>query len=558
MEEAADQFADDATLVAAIGIWDDRLTAAAKRLIGTATDRHELGPLFDYEIMSIVPLAEDGVIGLLRHEQRRRAIMAMPSPAFAIDHRGMVVIANAEACALLDIKTGSSFSSDLVDPAFLKSYRNLVEACADPFADSQNAILRIGRADATPVLFEARMKPDGEDGVVVFRKVGIGLTDVGGRFLADAFDLTESEVGIIRLLMDGLNPKEMAERRKTAEATVRTQLKSIFLKTGTSGQTELMRIVSGISLFQVAKSKNTNPKIFRPVGDGNDEGELIRVGIGQYVQVNESGAPDGRPFLSLHGLFLGYSYPAVAEKLLVDKGLRRIGLMRPGFGRSTPADQGETLGEIVDRFATVLDALKIDKCPVVAHGFGGAHAFAFANRHPDRVSALIMIGAFLPTGNMASVMRLSGFQRALMFAAQHSPAMFSFFSRTAERVLERDGMVEFLRRYLGSSQADIRTLSAQESETSMRMRLNLAQAQQIETYRQECLMQISDLSEYAKHPGIPVIVLHGAQDPVFPVDLVRKAATALKADRFEELPECGQLILYAKPEAAIAAIAEYA
>ncbi len=33
MEEAADQFADDTTLVAAIGIWDEKLTAAAKRLI---------------------------------------------------------------------------------------------------------------------------------------------------------------------------------------------------------------------------------------------------------------------------------------------------------------------------------------------------------------------------------------------------------------------------------------------------------------------------------------------------------------------------------------------
>ena len=77
MEEAADQFADDATLVAAIGIWDEKLTAAAKRLISNGEAGEAGDRLFDYEIMSLVPLAEEGVIGLLKHEQRKRAIDAM-------------------------------------------------------------------------------------------------------------------------------------------------------------------------------------------------------------------------------------------------------------------------------------------------------------------------------------------------------------------------------------------------------------------------------------------------------------------------------------------------
>ncbi len=277
-----------------------------------------------------------------------------------------------------------------------------------------------------------------------------------------------------------------------------------------------MRIVSGISLFQATKARNINPRIFRPVGTPPEDGRMVRLPSGGFVQINESGDPDGRPFLSLHGLFLGYSLPQIAEKQLFDEKLRRFGLMRPGFGRSSPVEANTPLGELVDRFAHVMDALGVEKCPVAAHGFGGAHAFAFANRHPDRVSALILIGAFLPTGNISSVIRLSGFQRALMFAAQHSPAMFSFFSRTAERVLERDGMIEFLKRYLGTSKSDIEALSRFETESSMRMRLNLSQAQQIETYRQECLLQISDLSEFANHPGVPVVVLHGKEDPVFP------------------------------------------
>ncbi len=558
MEEAADRFADDATLMAAIGIWDEKLTAAAKRLIGSSTDSEAWGPLFDYEIMHIVSQAENGVIGLLKHEQRRRAIQNLPSSAFVIDQFGTVLVANDAARALLGLSELRKLPDNLIDAAFMNAYRALLDACADPAADSRSAIVRMGKDETSQFLFEARIKPDGDDGIIVFRKIGIGLTDVGARFLADAFELTDSEVGIIKLLMEGLLPKEIAARRNTAEGTVRTQLKSIYLKTGTSGQTELMRIVSGISLFQVAKTSGDIQKLLRPQAGAASDGRLVSIGGGHFVQVNESGAEVGKPFLSLHGLFLGYAFPTDAENLLKSKGLKRIGLMRPGFGRSTPAAQGETLGEIVDRFTQVMDALGIDKCPVVAHGFGGAHAFAFANRHPERVSALILIGAFLPVANMATVIRLSGFQRALMFAAQHSPAMFTFFARTAARVLERDGIIEFLRRYLGSSKADIEILSHHETESSIRMRLNLAQAQQIETYRQECLMQISDLTPYARHPNVPVIVIHGTQDPVFPVELVRKAAKALKVDAFHELSDCGQMILYARPEVAVDAIAQYA
>ena len=401
LEEAADQFADDAMLVAAIAIWDNRLTAAAKRLIGTATDHDAWGPLFDYEIMSLVPQAEDGVIGMLKFAQRRRAIMDMPSPAFVIDHRARVLVANDSACALLGLVNDGGFAPALVDPAFARTFRELLDCSADQVSASRSAILRIGEDRSGQFLFEARAKPDGEHGIIVLRKIGIGLTDVGARFLADAFDLTDSEVGVIKLLMEGLQAKEMAARRNTAEATIRSQLKSIFSKTGTSGQTELLRIVSGISLFQVAKtSGGEGNKTFLNARPLSNEGQLVELPNGQFVQVNESGAASGRPFLSLHGLFLGYAFPAIAEELLIKGGLRRFGIMRPGFGRSTPVEAGLPLGDSVDRFADVMDALGIDKCPIVAHGFGGAHAFAFAHRHPDRVSALILVGAFLPAGNM--------------------------------------------------------------------------------------------------------------------------------------------------------------
>ncbi len=560
LEAAADQFSDDSALLNAIATWDERLTAVAKRFMANDDGSTRNEPMFDIEIGSVVPQAEERVIGLLRLEQRRLPIINHGSAAFALDRNGVITVANKMAQDQLEFQDGHRFDAGLVDPLFRSVMPALYTALNNTHGEVTSKIVRIGSGETGQTLFEARVaNPAGaDDQWIIFRKIGISLTPQGAQFLGEAFALTESEIAVIRLIMDGCGTKAIAARRATAEGTVRTQLKSIFAKTGTSGQTELLRIVSGISLFQASKQSGIRTPEMSDIRKAESKKRLIRISGGHTIEIDESGDPSGKPFLSLHGLFLGYSFPSVAEGLLISNGLRRIGLLRPGFGRSTPGDPGESIVDIVDKFVEVLDALGIKKCPVVAHGFGGAYAFALAHHHPQRVSAVVNIGAYLPTGNMESIIRLSGFQRALMFSAKHSPMLFSFFSRAAQRVFERDGMVVFLKRYLGSSQNDVAMLKDNEMESSMRMRLNLSHAQEIETYRQECLMQMSDLSAYAKHPGVPVTIVHGSEDPVFPVESIRKAAVDLKADVFREVKNCGQLMLYSHPEIAIEAIRTYA
>lgn len=560
LEAAADQFSDDTALLNAIAMWDERLTAVAKRFMASAdgSARHE--PLFDIEIGSAAPQAEERVIGLLRLEQRRCPIINHSSAAFALDKNGVITVANEMARNQLELQEGHRFDAGLLDPLFRSVMPALYAALNDTNGEATSKIVRIGSGETGQTLFEARVAnaAGADEPWIIFRKIGISLTNQGAQFLGEAFELTESEIAVIRLIMDGCTTKAIAARRATAEGTVRTQLKSIFAKTGTSGQTELLRIVSGISLFQASKQSGIRTSEMLDVRKAESKKRLIRISGGHTIEIDESGDPSGKPFLSLHGLFLGYSFPSVAEELLLSNGLRRIGLLRPGFGRSTPGDPGESIGHIVGKFVEVLDALGIKKCPVVAHGFGGAYAFALAHHFPERVSAVVNIGAYLPTGDMESIIRLSGFQRALMFSAKHSPMLFSFFSRAAQRVFERDGMVVFLKRYLGSSQTDVTMLKDNEMESAMRMRLNLSHAQEIETYRQECLMQMSDLSAYAKHPGVPVTIVHGSEDPVFPVESIRKAAIDLQADVFHEVKNCGQLMLYSHPEIAIEAICAHA
>jgi DNA-binding CsgD family transcriptional regulator len=61
--------------------------------------------------------------------------------------------------------------------------------------------------------------------------------------ISTTFDLTPAEARVASLLVSGLPVKRIARELKVGLSTVRTQLKSVFEKTGTHRQSELMRVL---------------------------------------------------------------------------------------------------------------------------------------------------------------------------------------------------------------------------------------------------------------------------------------------------------------------------
>lgn len=69
-----------------------------------------------------------------------------------------------------------------------------------------------------------------------------------GPLLRSLFGLTAAETRVAWLVADGHTPAEVAERLQTSVATVRTQLKAVYFKTGVRRQAELSRLVGGLAL----------------------------------------------------------------------------------------------------------------------------------------------------------------------------------------------------------------------------------------------------------------------------------------------------------------------
>jgi len=121
---------------------------------------------------------------------------------------------------------------------------------------------------------------------------------------------------------------------------------------------------------------------------------LVRTRFGQ-LEVAETG--DGPPVLMVHGTGGGFDQALAFAAPLVAHGWRVIAPSRIGYLRSD-YPPGATPATEADGFADLLDALGIDRVPVIGGSAGAQPAIEFAIRHPDRCSALVALvpAAFAP------------------------------------------------------------------------------------------------------------------------------------------------------------------
>lgn len=98
--------------------------------------------------------------------------------------------------------------------------------------------------------------------------------------------------------------------------------------------------------------------------------------------------------LLVHGVTSSHLvWPFVVDRLT---GIRAIAPDLRGRGRSNAVAGSAGLAAHADDLAATLDALGIDRILVVGHSMGAFVALAFAHRHPDRVTRLVLVDGGMP------------------------------------------------------------------------------------------------------------------------------------------------------------------
>lgn len=124
--------------------------------------------------------------------------------------------------------------------------------------------------------------------------------------------------------------------------------------------------------------------------------EMLRVSPRHTIYFEQCGNPDGMPAIALHG---GPGGGASAEmRRFFDPHRYRIVLSdQRGCGRSSPFASVEenTTWDLVDDMERLRERLGVQKWLVFGGSWGSTLALAYAAKHPERVSALVLRGVFL-------------------------------------------------------------------------------------------------------------------------------------------------------------------
>ena len=113
-----------------------------------------------------------------------------------------------------------------------------------------------------------------------------------------------------------------------------------------------------------------------------------RVINGRFGDLEFGEVGDGSPVLMVHGTGGGFDQGLDFAQRLSIAGLRVIAPSRFGYLRSAFPDDPSSENQ-ADAFVDLLDALQIERAPVIGGSAGALSAIQFAIRHPQRCSALV-------------------------------------------------------------------------------------------------------------------------------------------------------------------------
>ena len=124
----------------------------------------------------------------------------------------------------------------------------------------------------------------------------------------------------------------------------------------------------------------------------SEESKFIDVG-GAQAHVRDRGNPDGIPLVLIHGsggslhVWEGWACELRSKRRLISVDL-------PGHGLTGAWPSGAyTVEAYADFIEALLDTLKIESVALAGHSLGGAVAWTFAARRPDRVTQIILVDA---------------------------------------------------------------------------------------------------------------------------------------------------------------------
>lgn len=270
---------------------------------------------------------------------------------------------------------------------------------------------------------------------------------------------------------------------------------------------------------------------------------------GRTIGVADYGAPGATAVLWCHGGPGSRLEPAHVAPEAAAAGLRIVGIDRPGYGRSTP-QPGRTIAGWVPDALTVADHLGIERFVTVGVSTGGAFALAVAAAAPARTLGVVACGAMT---DMASDECRSTMSPAHTHAVWDAPDRDAAIAAAVDAHGEHGEKLSHITTVLPPS--DLALFRDSERLAAITADMSEMFAFGNEGYADD---RISDGNGWTTFDvgsiTCPVIVLHGALDPLVSVAHARHTAAIVPTARLELVDELGHFSIFERVVPAIVEI----
>jgi pimeloyl-ACP methyl ester carboxylesterase/DNA-binding CsgD family transcriptional regulator len=346
--------------------------------------------------------------------------------------------------------------------------------------------------------------------------------------IQQSFGLTPAEARLVKTLANGChNLNEAAESLGISIHTARSQIKTIFEKTNTNSQLELIkRILTSPSV--IFGESQPLKVIHQHTEDEHLQAyQSLRLHDGRIMSYAEYGDPKGEPVVFCHAVAGSrLQYPR-GDTLAATLGLRIIVPDRPGIGYSDMKND-YTLLDWSQDLTQLVNHLNINTFAIIGYSGGSPYAMACAYSMPDRIHHLSLVSAIGPIHSFKNILKIDSI---ILQLARYTPKLLKHYLQIMIADIRQDPIKRLYKRFKHYHQTDRDCIEQHPEQQAM-----YAEAL-LESIRQGASGITQDIIASTRPWGfkpsdihVNIDFWHGKEDVAFPLESAKKLA--------HDLPHC--------------------
>ncbi|MDH5183715.1 MAG: alpha/beta fold hydrolase [Gammaproteobacteria bacterium] len=365
--------------------------------------------------------------------------------------------------------------------------------------------------------------------------------------LKNMYGLTPAESRLAISLVKGATLDESSEAFSVSRHTLRTQLKSIYAKTGCRRQAELMvKILTSPAILTSQESETALPAIALEENLLLTQQRLsqsVFLKDGRRLSYAEYGPSNGAPVIFMHSIAGSRLQIPEDEEILYDKGIRLLVPERPGIGLSD-AKKKRTILDWSEDVAEFADCKEIEKFRVMSNSVGSCFALAAAHELPQRVESVTLLSPMSEFYNIDELDGIIPIFKMILGLGKYVPSITLPFMRLAVRGLLRNPDKYYASIVEQMPDADYKIFTApgfreKYLPTALEALRNGERGVTVEQ-----LMVARKWGFSLGDINVPVSIWHGEEDRHNPLYMAKSIQAELADAKLNVIPGGGHFLLY--------------